>query len=83
MFRIQQTQDARKPFVSKIALVGGPFSGLEPVGCRIVLNDVVVPIQYPNIAVRSDLRHDWGGPIIDTGYCVVSVLAAVSGAVLL
>ncbi len=53
--------------VTQVGLVGISFAGFEAPWRGIVLNDVVVPIDDPNIAVRSHLRHDRGGPLVVTG----------------
>ena len=51
-------------FISKIADISATFAGFETLRCRIVLDDVVVPIDHPDGAIWSDLSHDRSGPLI-------------------
>src|SRR3982751_2536071 len=40
------------------------FSSLKPARSRIVLDHVIVPIDYPQGAIRSDFRADGSGPFV-------------------
>src|SRR5207302_1786889 len=59
---------AEKPPKPCIAL-----AGLEAGRRRIVLHDVVVPVDDPERPVWPDLRHDRGRPLIVAGQNVVTV----------
>ena len=41
-----------------VGLVGGALAGLEAGRRRVVLDDVVVPVDHPDVAVGPDLGHD-------------------------
>ena len=59
--------DPAVAFVAERRLVGVALAVLEPVRRRVVLDDVVVPIEHPHGAVRSDLRHDGRAPFVRAG----------------
>ena len=65
--RIHHAVDPPVAFVSQSRLVGIAFACLESGGRRIVLDDVVVPVQYPHVPVRADLGHDRRGPFVVAG----------------
>ena len=50
--------------VSQLAFVGVALARRKPLRGRIVLNDKVVPVEYPHISVWSDLGHDGSGPFV-------------------
>ena len=45
----------------------GLVATTSPIGCRIVLNNEVIPIGYPQMTVRAHLRGDRRKPLIGTG----------------
>ena len=50
---------------------------LESLRRRVVLDDVVVPVDHPHVAVRPDLGHDRRGPLVVAGEQVPRVLRLV------
>src|SRR5262249_46984701 len=52
------------------------FAGLEAGGPRVVLPDVVVPVDHPDVAVRPDFGHDWSGPLVAAGQKIPGVARA-------
>src|SRR5439155_20552358 len=61
-------------FVAEVRLIGSSLTRLEADRRRVVLHNVVVPIDDPDVAVRADLRHDWGGPLVIAGHQVERVV---------
>src|SRR5262249_17041660 len=50
--------------VAQVSQVGVALAGGEAGRRRVVLHDVVVPVDHPDAAVRADLRHYWRGPLV-------------------
>src|SRR4051812_7427812 len=48
--------------ISQVALIGHAIAGVETVRCWVVLDDEVVPIEHPYVAVGTHLGHDRTGP---------------------
>ena len=60
--------------VAQRGLVGGPLAGLEPARRGVVLDDVVVPVDDPDVAVGADLGRDRRGPFVVAGQQVPAVV---------
>ena len=68
--RVIAVDDADDPpvfLVAQIALVRGSFTPFEAVRRGIVLNDEVVPVEHPDVAVGADFRGNGGGPFVVAG----------------
>ena len=59
----------------------GLVATTSPIGCRIVLNNEVIPIGYPQMTIRAHLRGDRRKPLIGTGDQRGSVDGLVSRAI--
>src|SRR5262249_23113514 len=71
-----QAIDAAVLLVAQVCLVGVALAGPESWRCRVVLHDEVVPIDHPDVAVRTNLGHDRSDPLIIAGYEVPPVTSA-------
>ena len=56
--------DAAMPLVAEGRLIRAALAGHPALGNRIVLNDVVVPVDHPDRPVRPDLGRDGSLPFI-------------------
>ena len=56
--------DAAMLFVAEFGLVGVALAVVEANRRRVVLNDEVVPVEHPRVAIRTDLGHDRGVPFV-------------------
>ncbi len=61
---VRDPVDPPVDLVAQRRLVGVPRAGLEPARRRVVLDDVVVPVDHPDVAVGSHLRRDRRGPLV-------------------
>ncbi len=59
--------DATVLLVSQVGHVGVSGTGLETAWRRIVLDDVVVPVDHPDISVGTDFGHDRRRPLVVAG----------------
>src|SRR5262249_2873038 len=59
--------------VAQVGLVGVALAGLVADGGGVVLDDVVVPVDHPDVAVGADLGHGGGAPLIVAGQQVPRV----------
>src|ERR1700736_5184131 len=67
--------------VAQLSLVGVTLAGLPSRRRRVMLHDVVVPVDHPNLAVGPDLGQDGRGPLVSAGEQVPGVLRAEARAV--
>ena len=80
--RVDQPVDAAVFFVAQFGFVGVSFAGLVADGSRVVLDDEVVPVDDPDVPVRSDLGHDRAGPFVVAGQQIPRVLRAEARSIL-
>ena len=67
--------------IPQFGFVGVPLASLETGGCRVVLDDEVVPVDDPDVSVRTDFSHDWPRPFIVAGQQIPRILRAEAGSV--
>src|SRR6185437_1391698 len=54
--------------------VSGPLAGRETGRRWIVLDDVVVPVEYPHRAIGTDLGRDGGRPFVGAGQQIETIV---------
>ena len=54
-------------FVAQFGFICISLTGFESAWRGIVLHDVVVPVDDPDVSVGSDFRHDRGSPLVVAG----------------
>ena len=69
------------PLIPQITLVSIPTTRPETLRSRIVLNDVVVPVDDPHRTVRTNLRHNRRCPLIVTRNQIVRTGRLVTRAI--
>ena len=82
IFPTDDPVDSPVSLVAERGDVGVPFAGLEAFGCRVVLDDVAVPVNHPDLAVGAHLGGDRRGPFIVAGDEVPTVFRGVVRSIL-
>ena len=72
--------DATVLLVAQLGLVGGPFARFKSGWRGVVLHDVVVPVDYPDLPIGANLGHDRRRPFIVAGDQIESVFRSEHGA---
>src|SRR2546423_3784591 len=66
-------------FVAEGGLVSIAFAGGKAARSRVVLDDVIIPINDPQHAIRADFGADRGGPFVIAGGEVSAVMRGEIG----
>ena len=64
-----------------LGFVGCADAVAETGGRRVVLDDVVVPVEDPDVAVRADFGHDRRAPFVAAGDEVHRAVRTIAGAI--
>lgn len=67
--------------IAEVAFVGISPAVLEALWCGVMLNDVVVPVDNPDSAVRTNFGHDGRRPFVVAGDEVCGAGGFVAGAI--
>ena len=67
--------------VAQRRLVGSAATGFETLWCRVVLDNVVVPVRYPEGAIRADFSVNGRRPPVVTGQEVSRIVRGEVGSV--
>src|SRR5262245_7856270 len=63
-------------FVAQVGFVGSAAAGAEAGGRWIVLHDVVVPVDEPDITVGANFSLNGARPFVVAGYAIPGILRA-------